>query len=224
MINSGDIFMRLAALYLAFSNAGKALSLDRLVEVWTTKDVTSGPAPPTTIWAHRLLQVQLSILYWQAFCTKLDGNVWVSGNALYYVTRLEDLRRLSMPPFANNLLVLKFLTWFTLATEFSLWTFVWIKELRYWVLLAGLFLHLGIDLSMNLPLFEYLMVTVYVLWIDPDDLVKVMAKIRVLVHKIIKKPIQFSYNSADDFSARRAETLKRIDIFRILEFADTGIN
>lgn len=220
VINSGDIFMRLAALYLSVSNAGRALSVDRLIEVWTCKEIVSGPSPPVTMWAHRLMQFQLCILYWQAFWTKVDGNTWVSGNALYYVTRLEDLRRFSMPPFTNNLLVLKLLTWFTLATEFALWTLIWIKECRYWVLLAGLSLHLGIDLFMNLPLFEYLMVTVYVLWIDPKDLVTVMTKIRAVAHKLIKNPIRLNYDSTKNVSARQAETLKRLDILRLLELTD----
>ncbi len=221
-INSGDIFMRLAALYLSFSNAGRALSLDRLIEVWTSRELLTGPPPPVTMWVHRLMQVQLSFLYCQAFWTKTVGDVWISGNALYYVTRLEDLRRFSLPPFLNNLIVLKLLTWFTLATEFALWTLIWVKECRYWVLLAGMCLHLGIDLFMNLPLFEYLMVTVYILWVDPKDLVNLMSKIRLFIKSLVKQPLTFTYDGANLTSARKAETVRRLDIFRIVEIVNTS--
>lgn len=221
-INSGDIFMRLAALYLGMSNAGRALSLDRLLEVWTEKKVTSGPPEPVTMWAHRLLQVQLNVLYCQAFWTKMCGPMWISGDALYYVTRLEDLRRIEVP-FMNNLIALKIMTWFTLATEFALWTLIWVKECRYYVLAAGLLLHLGIDIFMNIPLFEYLMVTVYILWVDPADLVKIMHRVRHVAQKLLPIKPEFVYDSTNMNSMRKAETLRRIDCLQLVQFIDSNV-
>ena len=34
---------------------------------------------------------------------------------------------------------------------------VWVRELRYWVLLGGVLLHVGIDYTMNIPLFGFIM-------------------------------------------------------------------
>jgi len=55
---------------------------------------------------------------------------------------------------------------------------VWLKELRYPVLLLGLLLHLSIEYSMNVPLFEWVLLSAYVLFIDPDDLQRAMHWVR----------------------------------------------
>jgi hypothetical protein len=68
---------------------------------------------------------------------------------------------------ANNLLLCKLATWGTLVVEGALWTLVWIKEFRYWILAAAYFFHMGIEYSMNLPLFEGLMITTLIAFVDP---------------------------------------------------------
>ena len=62
------------------------------------------------------------------------------------------------------------LTWSTLAVELALGTLIWIRELRYWVLLAGVGLHLGIELSMNIPMFEWIMIITMLCMVDPKDM------------------------------------------------------
>ena len=73
--------------------------------------------------------------------------------------------------------------WGPLAVETSLWTLIWIKELRYWVILAGVLLHICIDLTMSLPIFEMLFVIAYVVFVDPDDLVRLGNWIRSIFTK-----------------------------------------
>jgi hypothetical protein len=65
-------------------------------------------------------------------------------------------------------------SWLTMAIEFALGVFVWFKELRYPVLLLGLLLHLSIEYSMNVPLFEWALLSAYVLFVDPQDLQQAM--------------------------------------------------
>ena len=65
-----------------------------------------------------------------------------------------------------------------MAIEFALGVFVWFKELRYPVLLLGLLLHLGIEYSMNVPLFEWALLSAYVLFVDPADLQRAIQWVR----------------------------------------------
>lgn len=59
---------------------------------------------------------------------------------------------------------------------------IWWKPARYyWVLLAGLALHLGIEYFMNLPMFEWNFMFTYLLFIDPQDMVKVANKAKAYI-------------------------------------------
>lgn len=173
-LNSGDAFLRLCALFLGFSHAGEELSVDKWLKQKYHPELVKTEYWP---WAQRLFQLQVVIVYWQTSVAKLAGEQWVDGSAVWYATRLEDLIRFHAPLF-DSLLFCQFLTWGTLIVEVALWTLVWVKEFRYWVLLAGLALHGGIDTFMNLPLFEWAFIASYVTFIAPDDLSAFFARAR----------------------------------------------
>ena len=67
--------------------------------------------------------------------------------------------------------------------ELSLWTLIWFKEFRYWVLAAGVLLHLGIDWSMNIPLFEYIMIASYIVFIDASDIKRALEALKECASK-----------------------------------------
>ena len=58
-------------------------------------------------------------------------------------------------------------TWATLAIELSLGVLIWNKRARPWVLAAGILLHLGIDFNIEIGIFSYAMLVMYVAWIAP---------------------------------------------------------
>jgi hypothetical protein len=165
--NSGDYFIRLAAFFMIFSQAGAALSIDQ----WRRRrrgqeDATLLRAP----WAMRMIQLQLCFLYLSAYLWKIRGDLWLHGIAVYYPARLQEFFRFPVPYVFEHMWTIKLWTWGTLLTEFSLGTLIWIRELKYWVLLAGMLLHLGIAYSMNIPMFAQVMIFTYVLWVDPKYL------------------------------------------------------
>src|SRR5688500_2576002 len=91
ILNSGDTFLRIATFYIIFSQAGAALSLDRVIRIARGKE--SGPAPKSAPWAQRLIQCQLAFLYIYAFVWKSMGNMWLSGTAVYYTSRIAEFWR-----------------------------------------------------------------------------------------------------------------------------------
>ncbi len=168
ILNSADVVLRNFLFLMILSPAGDCLSLDRLVRRWRgTASVVADKSP----WALRLMQVQLSVIYIATVMFKLKGNAWVDGTAVYTATRLDEFVRFPLP-LLNHLLLLKLLTWGTLAVEFALGTLIWIKELRYWVLLAGISLHLGIEMTMIIPLFEWVMIAMMIVQVPPQDMKK----------------------------------------------------
>lgn len=171
MLHGGDTFLRVAAFFLMFAPSGAALSIDRWSRFRRAKHRPEiQPKPP---WAQRMIQFELSLMYFMTFWSKSTGAAWVNGSALYYVLHLDEMRRFPMPHWLQQPVFIRLQTWFTLALEFSLGTLIWFKELRYPLLLLGLLFHLTIEYSMNTPMFQWDVLSAYILFIDPDDLARI---------------------------------------------------
>jgi vitamin K-dependent gamma-carboxylase-like protein len=168
ILHGGDVFLRVSGFFLMFAPAGAAFSIDRLIRVRRKREgIEIEPRAP---WAQRMIQFELALLYFASFLWKIKGAPWLDGTALFYVFQIHALRRFPLPGWTQQLWVLKFLTWYTLALEFSLGVLIWFRPLRYPLLVLGLLLHLGIEYSLNIPMFEWDVLTAYVLFIDPADL------------------------------------------------------
>ena len=169
IIHAGDGFLRLASFYLVFSAAGRAISVDRWLRVRRGIE-PAGEPPPAAPLGQRLIQVQLAIVYIATVYWKLHGHTWVDGTAVYYATRIREYDRFPVPYLFDHLWTIKLLTWGTVAVELAMATLVWFRDLRYPVLLAALMLHLGLEYSMNIQLFQWVMISAFVLFVEPEDL------------------------------------------------------
>ncbi len=166
ILNAGDSLLRVTAFFLMFAPSGAALSIDSLIRSYRR---TGSPDATYAPWARRMIQIQTSIIYIATFAWKIRGHTWRNGTALYYALQLSDYRRFPVPGM-QHLSLVHAATWAALAVEFAMGVLVWIKKIRYGVLLAGLLLHLSIEYSMNLPLFEWSMMACYITFVDPADL------------------------------------------------------
>jgi hypothetical protein len=181
ILNSADLIMRNFLFFMIFTPCGEAFSVDRWLKV------RRGLAPAEPLerapWGLRLVQLQFCLIYISTVMFKIKGANWIDGTAVYVATRLDEFVRVQVP-LLNNLLVIKLLTWSTLVVEFSLGTIVWIKELRYWVLLAGIGLHLGIELTMNIPLFEWIMIGAMLCMVESNDVKRVFEYLKLRIHQL----------------------------------------
>lgn len=175
IFNAGDTVLRHQAFLLMFSDAGALFSLDRLRN--RSGKQLSDEAIVSSPWAQRLIQFQIAAVYSQTFFSKIICPQWTDGTALYYCSRLTDFARLPILSVFDNLLVFQLLSWMTIAVECALFTLIWWKKTRYAVLLAGIIFHMGIDLSMNIPIFEYVMIATYITFLEPKDIFKFIHKI-----------------------------------------------
>lgn len=171
--NSGDTLLRLGAYYLMFSHAGNALSFDRLI--CKRGEVVQEWSP----WAQRLLQFQVVLIYFCAFWSKAAGEFWLNGTAVYFVLHFQEFTRVPISLISDNLWLCKLLTWYALVAEASMFTLIWFRKLRYFVLASIALMHLGIELTMNIPIFEWLMIASLVVFVYPEDLQKTLNKIGV---------------------------------------------
>jgi hypothetical protein len=176
LLHGGDTFLRLAGFFLIFAPAGAALSLDRMIRV--RRGIESPSIQAQSPWAQRMIQLQLSFLYLVTFLSKIKGAPWLQGTALFYVYHLDEFKRFPLPAWFFHQTVLKLGSWSALALEFSLGVLIWVKELRYLLLALGLVFHLWLEYSLDIPLFQWDVLSAYVLFIDGDDLSRLCSGIR----------------------------------------------
>ena len=212
VFNAGDGVVRLEALFVALSPCGAALSLDqrrRAGSFWS--------AQIRPIWPIRLMQVQLSIIYLASVQTKLSGETWLNGTAVSYALRLTDMQRLPVPHwFVTNALLINVVTWGTLGIELAVGVLVWNRRLRAWVLLAGVAMHLIIDITIQVGIFSYAMLVLYLAWIPPKtaqqfpgNLMSASKKLRAVVSRRSAGPTTGSpwrpADASDNYIRTRAD-------------------
>jgi Vitamin K-dependent gamma-carboxylase len=165
--HGGDKFLRVAGFFLMFAPAGAVLSVDHFLRLRNrTTEAIQLRAP----WAQRMIQFELTLLYFTSFLWKLKGHMWLDGTALYYVIHLRDVQRLPVPEWVKSVAMLKLGSWLALVLEFSLGVLIWFKRFRYPLLFLGLCFHLCLEYAFNFPMFQWDVLSAYVLFIDPEDL------------------------------------------------------
>lgn len=166
ILNSGDTLMRCMLFLMIFAPTHVKYSIDSLMR--KKRGLPYSPEIPIT--TIRLMQLQFSLVYFATTLFKLKGYDWVDGTAIYYTSRLVNFQRIVLPLVFDFPSVVKFMTWSALFIEFAMGTLVWVKELRIPVLIAGLLLHFGIEVSMSIGFFEWVMIAAYILFLEPKEI------------------------------------------------------
>jgi hypothetical protein len=165
--NSGDELIRIIALILVLAPAGAG----RGVLGWARRSP----------WALRLLQVQVSVIYLSAVWDKVRGVTWNDGTATSYALRLHDMARFQLPhALTQSELIANLMTYGTLAVELSIGVLVWNRRLRPYVLLAGVGLHLSIELTMRIGFFSWAVLVAYLAFVPPEQAELVIQRAREL--------------------------------------------
>jgi hypothetical protein len=167
ILHGGDTVLRVAVLYLAIGPSGKALSLDRLIGLWRGR-IPPGPAL-VSLWPQRLVCYNVALLYFTTVWLKYFGHLWRDGTATWYPARLDEFQRFPVPAFIHEMPWVRFTTYGTLFVEFALATLVFYRPLRKWVLGAGVLMHGFIEYSMNIPLFSFTIVSLYVCFYEGEE-------------------------------------------------------
>lgn len=164
VFNSGDVLVRIEALFMVLGPCGAALSLDRrrtAGSFWS--------AQVRAPWVVRLMQVQLSLIYLSAVREKFTGWTWNDGTAVSYTLRLPDLAAFPVPAWlTTDPLLMNLATWGTLVLELGLGILIWNHRWRWWLLAGGIIMHTLILLSVAVAFFTVAMFVLYIAFIPPD--------------------------------------------------------
>jgi hypothetical protein len=172
--NAGDDLMRINCFILMFSQAGCAYSIDRW---WKGRGQPPRELPQRSPWAQRLLQLQLAYLYLNTVFLKLPGAGWKDGTALYYALNYLELKRFHFKYLFYYLWQIKLATYGVMLAEIAMGTLVWFRKFRYPVLAVAALLHFGINLTMQFPVFQYVMIASLIPFIYPEDIERLIASL-----------------------------------------------
>jgi hypothetical protein len=163
IFNSGD------RLFLMLSGLGMFLPLGRVYSLSAYWRAQRGLALPASagVWSQRLIQLQICHVYWFSCFAKLRYPGWRQGTAMRDVLASPVFSE--WPIDAVPWVFSAVLTWGTLLFEFGFPLGVFQPRLRRWALLAGVLFHLGIDLTMKIPMFSAVMLASYVLFLKEDE-------------------------------------------------------
>lgn len=145
-----DTVFRLFALFMVLMPLDAYWSITR----------PSTPTPFSKAWGLRLIQIQMTVIYLSAGISKLAGQSWWDGSAMFRVSRMEHYGgRQWLPMFwTETPWTMQWATWIGLAIELSLPVLLWVKPTRRLAIVLGIVFHLAIESILNLFLFEWIMI------------------------------------------------------------------
>jgi uncharacterized membrane protein YphA (DoxX/SURF4 family) len=168
LFDGEDNVFRVLGFCLVFVPAGARWSIDAWIRRRFHGEPPRAAAPA---WGMRLAQVQMTAIYASTVCLKLTSEDWRSGEALYYVARLDDLYgRFPMPAWLfETPVAYHTATWLVLTCELCLPVALWVPRLRAPALGLAAALHLGLDYAMNLFLFQWIMLCGLLSFLEPES-------------------------------------------------------
>lgn len=165
-----DTVFRLFAFMMIFMPLDAAYAICGRKPVGCAPDFVRTIPSNASAWAVRLVQFELTAIYASAAWSKWCGASWRDGTALYYVSRMQDVfGRFWLPDFLfETPWILATMTWSVLVVETTIPVALWIRSLRPYAVAMAIGLHLGIEYSMHLFLFEWIMMVGLVAFMKPQ--------------------------------------------------------
>jgi hypothetical protein len=166
--NCGDDLIQIVSLLMFLGPSGVMYSVDAWIKSKHTdhaEQAENKVEPQCPPWAQRLVQIQLCVVYAVSFFCK-SGRTWHDGTAVYYAMHIRFFTHFFPPYLFDHLWTCQLISWSTLAIEFSLFTLIWVKPCRSFVLAIGVCMHLCMLLCMNLHVLELIILACYINFID----------------------------------------------------------
>ena len=201
-----DTMMTIMLFYLMFSPCGEAYSVDRALRRWWVNakpgviswwyrllrlpvptplapadPVPDLPAPSVSAnFVIRLLQIHVCIIYLMAGLSKLQGNAWWNGNAIWLTLGNYEFAPMQFEIYlrflrflgGNQMLYDAFMTGsglFTLSFEIGYAFLIWRPRLRWIFLAAAILLHGGIGLFLGLKTFSLMMLVLNMAFLRKEE-------------------------------------------------------
>lgn len=153
-----DQINAMLTLYLAIGPSGKALSLDRWLAVRGGRIPAGRPRPLASAnLAIRLINVHMCVIYFFAGISKLQGEAWWNGEAMWRAFANYEYQSADMTWLAWHPWILELMTHTSVLWEISFAALIWQPRLRPIVLVFAVALHVGIGACLGMWTFGLIM-------------------------------------------------------------------
>jgi predicted DCC family thiol-disulfide oxidoreductase YuxK len=163
---------------LCLAPIGRAMSLDRVRAVRATK-VKSLEAllpPYSSPWAGactRLMQVQMAVVFFYSGVTKLGGDEWWNGDAVWSVFTFDEYYSgIILDVLASHYWLVNLATYGTVLIEIAFPFLIWQRSTRPYMLAASVLLHLLFAFLMGLFYFSLVMIMGHMSVVRPEWLAR----------------------------------------------------
>lgn len=161
-LSSAHQVMIVTVFCLVWAQTGRVWSVDAWLRSHAHEALPEQPAWP--LWVMR---VQVAVVYGSTGLYKLAYPVWRDGSGVHWAINLNAFHRLPWTVPADAALLVALASWGTLVFELAFPFVVLFRTLRPWVLAAGVALHLGLWITLELGPFSWIMLATYLAFLDP---------------------------------------------------------
>ncbi|WP_375577648.1 HTTM domain-containing protein [Marivirga tractuosa] len=167
VLNGGDNLMKFILLYLVFADSFKFYTINKSNFKNTVLNKLNNLC--TRLSAYSIM-IHLCLAYFVSGIFKMHADVWFNGVASYYTLSLERFQGTPFNEFlAQNGYFVTISTYGTLFLELYFPVLIWIKKIRYPLLIAGILLHLSIFTLMMIYDFQFVFIMTYCLFLTNKE-------------------------------------------------------
>lgn len=164
-----DQIVVMLAMYLMVSRAGSVWSVDAwLARRQGTSWLLPAPAPATANrLATRLIQLHLCVIYLFGGLSKMRGEMWFDGIALWFAVANYEYQSMDLTWLGHSPMLISFLTGVTIFWETFYIALVWPKLTRPPTLAMAALVHGGIAIGLGMVTFGCIMLLANFAFIEP---------------------------------------------------------
>jgi hypothetical protein len=149
-----DQVVMMLSMYLMISRCGDVYSLD----AYRSRSAVKLPVAVSNTVATRLLQLHLCIIYLFGGLSKMRGDLWWEGSAMWWSVVNYEYQSLDITWLGLSPLTIALLTHVTLFWEACYPAIIWPSLTRPFTLAMAVLVHGGIGLALGMPTFGFMMI------------------------------------------------------------------
>jgi predicted DCC family thiol-disulfide oxidoreductase YuxK len=200
---------------LIFFPVSQCLSLDRLFKKLKYSNTTFTYTPPKTVsQLYYFIPpfVGIGLVYIDSVFYKLSSDLWLGGLGSWLPSSLPMITHLNNSWILNQEWLIRSTGWITILFE-TLFLFVFFKKkYRVWVLILGMFLHLGILIQFPIPWFALTACVIYLLIVPVSWWKKLFSSFKD------SSTLTFYYDSECPLCIRTKIVITHLDCFNKIGF------
>ncbi len=176
-----DQVVVMLSMYLMIAPCGSVFSIDAVLRArgWELKWLPTGePDSPSVLnnVATRMIQLHLCVIYLFGGLSKMRGEMWFDGTAMWFALVNYEYQSLDMTWIGRSPFVIATLTAITIFWETFYCALVWPRFTRPIALALAFFVHAGIALVLGMVTFGTSMILANLAFFEPEFTKRLLAR------------------------------------------------